>query len=42
MRAAPPVNVRKSHRVGECVYAFTVNLNARSLIVAFLGMKADD
>ena len=42
MRAAPPVNVRKSRRVGECVYAFTVNLSARSLTVAFLGMKADD
>jgi hypothetical protein len=29
-------------RIGKCIYKFTVNLNARSLVVAFLGMKADD
>jgi hypothetical protein len=31
--------VRKSRRMGECIYAFTVNLNARSLSGAFLGRK---
>jgi hypothetical protein len=38
----PRGDVRKSRRMGECIYAFTVNLNARSLSGAFLGRKADD